>query len=455
MMPLSYPCSSARIRGPFWLFWLIVGLAVVGGCDRARSLGDRGFRSPRDEYVRTLTKAELHRTAVGRDWLIAGEAALAGAIAVTAPHREAIHLPAAEPRAAAWRVPLRRGDRLIITAEVAMEPLGRLFVDLFTVPRDTTETHQRVASAPERGTSIDVEIRRDGDYVVRVQPELLRGGRIVVTITTGPTLAFPVAGRDARAARSLFGAPRDAGRRSHHGVDLFAPQGTPVVAATPGVVRRVGQTELGGNVVWLLDPRREQSLYYAHLDRQLVSAGDIVQVGDTLGLVGNTGNARGTPPHLHFGIYRRGEGPVDPLPFIDTRRGEPANITADTSLLGTRVRFARPQGTLRTAPGATAGSSRAVSRSSVLTILAAAGSSFLVRLPDGTSGFVGASAVQPAVGAVTVVTREAGTILRERPSPAAVVVDSLTSRERLAVLGRFGRWLLVTTEGKREGWITE
>jgi murein DD-endopeptidase MepM/ murein hydrolase activator NlpD/SH3-like domain-containing protein len=433
----------------------LAGVVTLTGCDRARSLGDRGFRSPRDEYVRTLEKTELNRTALGRDWLIAGERALASATRVTAPHREAIHLPASEPRAVAWQLPLRRGDRFIVEAEVAMEPLGRVFVDLFSAPRDTTETYERLASAPERGASIDVEIRRDGEYVVRVQPELLRGGRIIVTITTGPTLAFPVVGRDARVARSLFGAPRDAGRRAHHGVDLFAPRGTPVVAAAPGIIRRVGETDVGGNVVWLLDPRREQSLYYAHLDRQLVSAGEIVQVGDTLGLVGTTGNARGTPPHLHFGIYRRGQGPVDPLPFIDTRRGTPADIVVDTSLLGARVRFARAQGSLRAAPGAKADSSRPMSRSGVLTVVGAAGSSFRVRLPDGTSGFVAASAVQPAVTAVNVVTREAGTILRERPSPAAVVVDSLTSRARLPVIGRFGRWLLVTTEGKREGWIAE
>jgi murein DD-endopeptidase MepM/ murein hydrolase activator NlpD len=343
MTRVSPPCSFAFVRR----HTLLVGLVAVAACDGARSLGDRGFRSPRESYVRTLEEAGLDRTALGRDWVTVGDAALDSPTRVTAPHREAIHLPASEPRAVAWRLPLRRGDRLIVSAEVAMDPLGRVFVDLFAAPRDTTETYERVASAPERGTSIDVEIRRDGEYVLRAQPELLRGGRIVVTITTGPTLAFPVAGRDARSARSLFGAPRDAGRRSHHGVDLFAPRGTPVVAATPGIVRRVGQTDIGGNVVWLFDTRREQSLYYAHLDRQLVNAGDIVQVGDTLGLVGTTGNARGTPPHLHFGIYRRGQGPVDPLPFIDTRRGTPVDITADTSLFGGRVRIARAQAVVR------------------------------------------------------------------------------------------------------------
>jgi hypothetical protein len=336
-----------------------------------------------------------------------------------------------------------------------MDPLGRLFVDLFSAPRDTTETYERVASAPERGTSIDVEIRRDGDYVLRAQPELLRGGRIVLTISTGPTLAFPVAGRDARIARSLFGAPRDAGRRSHHGVDLFAPRGTPVVAAAPGIVRRVGETDLGGNVVWLLDTRREQSLYYAHLDRQLVRAGQIVQVGDTIGLVGITGNARRTPPHLHFGIYRRGQGPVDPLPFIDTRRGTPVEITADTSLFGGRVRIARERVVVRASPRANGDSTRAMPRNAVATVLGAAGSWLRVRLPGGESGFVTASAVQRVGAPVTVVARGAGSVIRERPSPAAVVVDSLAAPTRLAVLGRYGRWLLVATDEKREGWIAE
>ncbi|HEY7407321.1 MAG TPA: M23 family metallopeptidase [Gemmatimonadaceae bacterium] len=450
MRPALSP-RSARTGG----WWLMVVLGALAACDRAKSLGDRGFRSPRDEYVRALEKAELHRTAVGRDWITAGDAALGTATPVSAPHREAIHLPASEPRAVAWRLPLRRGDRLIISTDVAMDPLGRLFVDLFSVPRDSTETYERVASAPERGSSIDVEIRRDGQYVVRAQPELLRGGRIVVTITTGPTLAFPVSGRDARIARSLFGAPRDAGRRSHHGVDLFAPRGTPVVAAAPGVVRRVGETELGGKVVWLLDPRREQSLYYAHLERQLVYAGETVQVGDTLGFVGNTGNARGTPPHLHFGIYRRGQGPVDPLPFIDTRRSAPVQITADTSLFGARVRIASARAVMRASPRANGDSTRAMPRSAVGTVLGAAGSWLRIRLPGGEAGFVTASAVQRIGAPVTVVSRDRGAVIRERPMPAAVVVDSLGAPARLTVLGRYGRWLLVATDSKREGWIAE
>jgi murein DD-endopeptidase MepM/ murein hydrolase activator NlpD len=104
-------------------------------------------------------------------------------------------------------------------------------------------------------------------------------------------------------------------------VDIFAPRGTPVLAAAGGVVTSVGTNGLGGNVVWIARPMRGERHYYAHLDRQAVSAGTFVNEGDVIGYVGNTGNARGTAPHLHFGIYASG-GAVDPLPYIaDTPRG--------------------------------------------------------------------------------------------------------------------------------------
>jgi murein DD-endopeptidase MepM/ murein hydrolase activator NlpD len=57
-------------------------------------------------------------------------------------------------------------------------------------------------------------------------------------------------------------------------------------------------------------------LYYAHLDRHAVSAGQRVRKGEIVGFIGNTGNARTTAPHLHFGIYRRGQGAIDPLYYV-------------------------------------------------------------------------------------------------------------------------------------------
>lgn len=132
-------------------------------------------------------------------------------------------------------------------------------------------------------------------------------GTYGIVLRTDPVLTFPVAGRSDRDIQSFWGDSRGGGERQHEGNDIFAPRGTPVVAVTDGRVRSTRVTERGGKTVWLRDAEgRGLAYYYAHLDTQLVQEGDYVARGDTLGRVGNTGNARTTPPHLHFGIYRRG-----------------------------------------------------------------------------------------------------------------------------------------------------
>lgn len=114
-------------------------------------------------------------------------------------------------------------------------------------------------------------------------------------------LGLPVAGLRRSAVRSSFGAPRDGGRRRHEGVDLFARRGSKVVAAAPGLVVWRGTTKRGGRVVYTLG-RRGALLYYAHLDGFApdIGPGDLVARGAPLGTVGDSGNARGTQPHLHF-----------------------------------------------------------------------------------------------------------------------------------------------------------
>lgn len=123
---------------------------------------------------------------------------------------------------------------------------------------------------------------------------------------------------DGAAVHSTWHAPRPGGRR-HEGIDLFARRGTPVRSATRGVVWKVGQDALGGNVVTVLGDG-PAFYYYAHLDGFAVGLrrGDRVAVGTPLGQVGNTGNARTTPPHLHFGVYRIGA--------LRTRAVDPARL---------------------------------------------------------------------------------------------------------------------------------
>lgn len=115
-------------------------------------------------------------------------------------------------------------------------------------------------------------------------------------------LPVPVDGISRRQLTDSWGSPRP-GRRHHEGIDIFAKRGTPIRSTTDGIILYVGDNSLGGHVVEILGPGFERH-YYAHLDRFAdVRAGDAVTAGALLGYVGNTGDAIGTPTHLHYGIY--------------------------------------------------------------------------------------------------------------------------------------------------------
>jgi murein DD-endopeptidase MepM/ murein hydrolase activator NlpD len=134
-----------------------------------------------------------------------------------------------------------------------------------------------------------------------------------------PHLVVPVDGVTRRALRSSWGEPRS-GHRHHQGIDIFARRGTRVIAAAEGEVVRIGTTDpLGGNTVWIAG-RGMRLYYYAHLDAFApgLHVGQHVEAGELVGRVGTTGNARGTPPHLHFGVYPAMNAflAVDPAPLL-------------------------------------------------------------------------------------------------------------------------------------------
>lgn len=111
-----------------------------------------------------------------------------------------------------------------------------------------------------------------------------------------------------------WGAARSQGR-SHEGIDIFAPRNTPVQSTTQGVVSKVGENTLGGRVVVVVGPGGAGH-YYAHLeDYADISPNDWVNQGDVIGYVGDSGNAKGTPPHVHYGIYINGNA-VNPYPLL-------------------------------------------------------------------------------------------------------------------------------------------
>lgn len=114
-------------------------------------------------------------------------------------------------------------------------------------------------------------------------------------------IIIPISGLVKDNIENTWGAPRQ-GDRTHVGIDLFAPRGTTVVSAADGVILFSGRNTLGGNVVRILGNDR-RIYYYAHLQSYLdFERGRPVIQGQTIGFVGNTGNAVSTPPHLHFEI---------------------------------------------------------------------------------------------------------------------------------------------------------
>ncbi|MDE2762903.1 MAG: M23 family metallopeptidase [Gemmatimonadota bacterium] len=365
--------------------------ALVGlvACEESDKLRDRLRElTPYEEYQASLAETGLDETALGKDWTRAGLEALNNPTTVALPFQETGHITPERPAAVAYRVKIPRGRKLTFEVSLESGEDTRLFTDLFRVPLDRGDPFRPVLSTDSVFRVFTHEPWRGGEFILRVQPELLRGGNYRVTLREESQLGFPVEGRGMSAILSVFGAARDGGRREHHGVDIFAPRGTPVLAATDGRVRRVRETPRGGKVVWIREPVHEASLYYAHLDSQHVSSGQLVERGDTIGFVGNTGNARTTPPHLHFGLYRR--GPIDPWPFLDPPRRELPELTADPAMLGTRVRSANEGIRLRAAPGRGGEIVRELDPGTPLQVLGASGGWFRVRLPDGSDGFVAA-----------------------------------------------------------------
>lgn len=128
-------------------------------------------------------------------------------------------------------------------------------------------------------------------------------------------LAFPVANGKSKIG-DRWGARRDGGKRKHMGVDIYASKGTPVVAITDGIIVERANMPVGGKTLWLKAADHRWTAYYAHLDKQLVREGQLVRKGQVIGTVGNTGNARNMPAHLHFGIDD-GKNWTNPLPYIN------------------------------------------------------------------------------------------------------------------------------------------
>jgi peptidoglycan LD-endopeptidase LytH len=117
-------------------------------------------------------------------------------------------------------------------------------------------------------------------------------------------LVIPVAGVRPDEVIDTFGAPRSGGR-THEGIDIFAPAGTPVLAAAAGVIVARDSSALGGLAVYHRDHDQRTVYFYGHLQRYRadLKEGDVVRQGEPIAHVGETGNVPPGSPHLHFSVY--------------------------------------------------------------------------------------------------------------------------------------------------------
>jgi hypothetical protein len=144
-------------------------------------------------------------------------------------------------------------------------------------------------------------------------------GSVTAKLIKFPGAVFPIDGRFWYG--NDFGAPRAVGG-GHTGCDIFAVKGTPLVAVQDGTIEELRWRSLGGYSFHLVNDRGDY-FYYAHLERYAdgLANGQRVSAGEVIGYVGNTGNARTTPPHCHFEVHPGSAGPVNPFAYLELWRG--------------------------------------------------------------------------------------------------------------------------------------
>ena len=433
------------------LFRLIIFLATICFLISCKSGSVNLFKatSPHEMYQSKLVSAGLDKTTMGADWISAASMSMQKALSITIPYQETGYFAAENVNAAAYKFNAVRGTKIQVSLQKKPTDGARIYIDIWQLP--TAGSAKLLASADTLGNDIKLDIDETGAYLIRLQPELLRSSGYTLEITTGPSLGFPTkTGKNN--IQSFWGDGRDAGNRKHEGVDIFGKLRSPVVATNDGTVVKVNENNLGGKVIWFRPKGKDYNLYYAHLDEQIAKEGQNVMAGDTLGLMGNTGNARTTATHLHFGIYTFG-GAIDPLPFINPVVKPAAKITALVANLNKTLRT-KSKVTLRSSSDINSATVTQLAAGTVVKISSATANWYKTELPDGNTGFIrSAELVQVSNPIRKVKITLANSSVYDKPDSLAAVKLNLQEGERVDLLGNFGNYSLISGKNSQSGWI--
>ncbi|WP_316734716.1 M23 family metallopeptidase [Pedobacter aquatilis] len=433
-------------RNLFAIYVLAVS-TILSSC-KSGSVNLFKAATPHEQYQRKLAATGLDKTAMGILWLNSASLSLDKALSITIPFKETGYFSAEKASATAYKFNSTKGQKLNISLNKKPLTGAAIYVDVWQINANNTKL---VASADTLNSNILFDIDESGTFLIRLQPELLQSIEYNLEITSGPSQGFPTR-TGLNNIKSYFGDGRDANSRKHEGVDIFGNFRSPVVATSDGTIVRVNENNLGGKVVWFRPKNKEYTLYYAHLDEQLVTAGQEVLVGDTLGLMGNTGNAKTTPPHLHFGLYTS-SGAIDPLPFINPAIKKPVNITAPTSNLNRTLRTNQNTFLYRS-PVNSAEKLKALQSGTIIIANSASSNWYKAELPDGSIGFIQSNnLIQTEKPLQKIKLKAFQTVIYDKPDSLALVKLTLIEAQNVSVLGNFGNYHLISDGSEQVGWI--
>jgi murein DD-endopeptidase MepM/ murein hydrolase activator NlpD len=405
--------------------------------------------SPHEQYLRTLTSTGFDKTAAGKAWIDNAQSSLQKASTIKLPFKERGYFSAERIPAVAYKFSATKGQKVYIGVSHKPVENFRIYVDLMAIENERIKS---LAFVDTVKTSIEYEINNTGEYLVRLQPELLTNGEYTLEINFGPSLNYPIKTTSRNNIQSFWGDGRDANSRKHEGIDLFAPRLTPVIAAAAGTVTRVNENNLGGKVVWMRPNGKDYTLYYAHLDKQIAIEGQQVAIGDTLGLMGNTGNAKTTAPHLHFGIYTS-NGAVDPLPFVNPVIKPLPEVIASLANLNSNMRTTRNT-TVYTAPDEAANPVLFLPQNSIIFVNAATRNWYYVEMPDGKTGYVSSNRLSSLSKPIKALKINAlSQQIYDKPDSLAAVKSIIPINANADVLGYSGDFSLIKDSKNNLGWV--
>ncbi len=434
--------------------FLFIGIILFfcTACTQIEQLNPLKKPSAYTAYYESLQSAGLTNSGMGKAWYQAGIRALNDSLRVAPPYRETGYFRAEAPTAHGFSFYLKEGQVCEIDLRVQPDSM-RIFLELFEkdMSADTLQWNWLTEIDPQTN-QLEFIVDRTGFYQLRLQAELLATGVYELDIGLSPSIGFPVLGGKNHDIGSFWGDPRDGGKRKHKGVDIFAKKGVPVVATGPGTVSRVRTGGLGGKTVWVRDKKFGHQQYFAHLDEQLVSVGQSVAAGDTLGTVGNTGNARTTPPHLHYGIYKH-SGAVDPLPFIRKEKNKFSDPNIDFSSLGKQYRVGRRPGNLYKSPYRKGKVIQQLAAHTPVQITGGAEGYYRIVSTGGHRGFIKKRDIVKLDKPIEYFKAKNKMDISFHPDNIDIPVEKIQSGERVAVVGKLNNAQLVRTKSGVLGWV--